>query len=94
MFAVKFRCNVSSQHLLVEQERLEREVEHEVAVAMKRSAEEENNTDLLHNTHTDIQVSAAVLYGASLLILTCCMTAHALHALMHLSNSHFSPAYL
>lgn len=54
----------------MEQERLDREVEHEVAMAMKRSAEEENNTDLLHSTHTNIQVSATTLRGDSLLILT------------------------
>lgn len=52
------------------QERLDREVEYEVAMAMKRSAEEENNTDLLHGTHTNIQVSDTMLAGASLLILT------------------------
>lgn len=77
------------QHLLMEQERLDREVEHEVAMAMKRSAEEENHTDLLHSTHTNIQVSSTVLCGASLLILTYCLSAHALHALMHLSNNLF-----
>lgn len=45
----------------MEQERLDREVEHEVAMSMKRSAEEENNTDLLHSTHTNIQAPGASL---------------------------------
>uniref|UniRef100_H3DP21 TBC1 domain family member 31 n=1 Tax=Tetraodon nigroviridis TaxID=99883 RepID=H3DP21_TETNG len=34
------------KHLLMEQERLDREVEHEVATAMERSAGEKNDTDL------------------------------------------------
>lgn len=54
----------------MEQERLDREVEHEVATAMERSAGEKNDTDLPPNTRTHIQVSAAALCGASLLILT------------------------
>lgn len=56
-------------HLLMEQERLDRKVEPEAAMATKRSAEEEN-TNLLHSTHTNVQVRATMPCGASLLILT------------------------
>lgn len=51
----------------MEQKLLDREVEHEVAMAMKRSAEEENNTDLLHSSDTNIQVSAKMLCEAGLI---------------------------
>lgn len=52
----------------MEQGRLDQEGDQEMA--MGRTGTEENNTDLPHSTHTNVQVSDTPPRGASVLILT------------------------
>lgn len=64
-----------------------RKVEEEVEMRMRRAErEEESFAELLHSTETNMQVSGTFQYGASVIILTCCMSARDLDALVHPSG--------
>lgn len=49
---------------------MDREVEQEVSMRLRRAGKEQKNTELLQSSKTNVQVSDAFLCGSSVLILT------------------------